>query len=246
MKYHLISKLIILLLSFWLVKVNALDCSPKELNVLNQEAKAVKVNYEEVIEYVSGYGPPEGYEGDPADFKLESSYFKINILNLTSKLYLKIKNEETNFERKINFSNTTNGKYSFNWRDLNKVNTLKYTIYANTPNCYGTKIKASQIRLPKYNWFQDSPACQQAKGFELCEKYIWQNIDEITFNRNIKDYLKRQKESQVREERKPESKINRFWRKNKYYLLGGIGGGVILISLVVGLVIKKKKEQIVR
>lgn len=227
------------------------ECTNKDKVLLGKIAAQVKVSYEEVEEpYPKGtFLPPEGYEGDPEEYVVNKLYFKINAVNITNDVYVKITNNVNSDTKTIKYSDTDNGVYSFNQTDLSKVTTYNYTIYGSIDSsCYDTEIRKGVITLPKFNPVASTMICSTLKDNALCQKYLSADYDYEYIVSSLNKILDKQKKGDekknIKKNESPIKKVTNFINKNKKaVLITGISTATI-VGIVIVILIRRKRSRV--
>lgn len=204
--------------------VNA-ACDYKETAELNQDASAIKITYDEAVEYF--------YTKDGSG-RVEENYFKISIMNLTNKFYIIEKENKSNNENIIKYSTYNDGIATMDWKDLSKVTTLTFNVYAsNLTGCKDKLIRTIYVTLPRYNSYYALEACSNISS-SLCDKYVMsEEIDYFDFLTRLSEVEKTQSEKEDSDD--TNVKLNMG-------IIIGISAGVIILITAVVIIVRRKKE----
>ena len=125
MKKFLFYFMLINVFLFGSIEVKAASsCSYDDQAKMNSAAANVKINYEAKTAEMNpnDYQVPDAYlDTDLENSTLSYYYFQINILNLTNDMYAIITNDNNSDSVRVNYSDTTNGTYYYNWTNLNYI-----------------------------------------------------------------------------------------------------------------------------
>ncbi len=242
--------MLVVMLSWTSVDAASL-CSYERQVELKKIASAVKLTYEEAQEEADPdtYGPPDNYKGDPEDYVLYNSYFKIKVLNLTEDIYIKIENSVNDDVKYIRYEDTDEGTFTLNWKDISKVTTFTYTIYSSDKTlCANEEYRKGIITLPKYNDKHQNVQCLEVPDFYLCQKYISVEVSNEQFYKQIESYKQSKNGADGNkndEDIKNENLMANFIKKNKTALIIGlsvliVGGGVAIV-----VVTKKRRSRVI-
>lgn len=232
-------KIIYFLLLIFLFSTKTLaasNCSYEEQRNLEQKASNIKASYE-VKEKVMD------------DVVVESEVlptykvFNITILNITEDLYVVVKNDVSNNERTIKYSQVKDGMYTFEWDSLESVTNFTIEVYASDKTkCNGEKYKTLYLSTPRYNEFSKRAICDEMKDFYLCQEFVnFAEVDENTFITKIDKY-KTGEVNETGEEvvnKTLTNKMFEFLNEYKYY----IGGGIIVILAIVVVIYRNNSKK---
>lgn len=218
------------------------SCSYKEQAELNNIAANVKANYE-AIDVVVGRGINPDSESTE-EFDVYGRALKINILNITDDVYVKIKNNDTNEERTYYKKDTTDGVVSFNKEDVDSVTSYKIEVYANKYSCTGDLVRTFDFVTPQYNFFSELEICNTYPEYYYCQEFI--TSDNISYDSFINNMEKLKEETKEQEKKKEEkkgllTKIKEFYKKNKIAI--DIAGCIIVVGGITATVILIKKRR---
>ncbi len=160
------------------ISVNAQSaCNYEEQANLTDGINLIKINYNEMEEVAAdgNYLPPEGVANDPdlfEDYEYLITYFEIEITNMTEDYYIIVRNDVNDETFRINYSDTNNGAYSFEERDISKVHRYTFEIYSSdlTP-CKDEVFGVEYETTPRYNYNSEYSVCETYPDEAICEKY---------------------------------------------------------------------------
>lgn len=210
-------------------------CSYKEQTELNQKASNVKVSYEIENEVIQ-------FEDKPAN----TEFFNISILNVTKELYVIVKNNINNEEKKLTFQESNDGIVTFKWDYVDSVTNFTIEVYTTeSTSCPHTKVKTSYLTTPRYNEYYDREVCQENSDFYLCQKYVTQEeVNESNFLEKLEGYKKGEinntGDDLTHEEVTLMDRIFNIINEYKWFILGGT---LIIIISIVLIHQKKTKKQ---
>lgn len=190
-------------------------CSNADMLNVKRDALKVTIDYE--------------LDKDPENVGL----FNITINGLTEDL--SIHEKVTNMYNDWNDTNET-GKLTFQLTGDN----YEFKIYYNM--CSDKSIRTMQLNLPKYNYYADTPSCENIskEDLEVCDEWYQGDLDDETFNKIISDYNKKNEE-QKKQEQQENTILNKIIKfLSNYYLY--IIGVIILIVIITFIMINRKKK----
>ena len=238
-------KVLVLLFSlvFGVLSVNARACTSDEISKINKEAENIKINYE-IIEEKTKYKSEGEDEFNPSGFETEvvKDKIRITVYNITKNMFLLQSNDINSDRKTINYSDTTNGNYSFDVDDLYNLINYKFVVYSNL-DCTLTEIKSINFVKPMRNSYYDYQVCQEHQNVPVCQKYVSSdvNVSESALYDYVTNYKSGNTAPNITSKVAPRDNEN-FFEANKLYIL--IGGGVVLIGVAAYLVISKKRSEL--
>jgi hypothetical protein len=244
---------ILLILCVFLVAkdVNATSsCSYEDQANLNSTSANVKLNYNVETELVdkSQYIVPDSIAGteEESTYELSTYYFKVSVLNVTDKIYVVIKNNQDNNQIRINYGDTTDGSYSFNWTNLENVTNLTANIYSSaSTSCPDELYQTMYLTLPRYNENQFDDICNNYPDYYLCQKFVtYDSISYDDFLSKMNSYDNQQTESETNQENTNLTvwqKILNFISNNKVYFIAGIV--IVLMGATTVIILKKRRSS---
>ena len=247
MKKRLI--LLVLLPAFMIftAKVNAASkCDATELVKINEEAAGVKVTYEEVKEPVDTTGDEPSDFG--IDYEIYRKYFKVNIINVTDNLYIKITDVNKGTTKTFTSKDAVNGIISFKWEDLSAVGNLQTEVYTSqATKCPNENITTTHVVIPMKNVYHEYKACAKNPDNAICKEYVTEKVTPEAYQKLADKDEKKTLEDvskEIEEDEKPS--ITKFIKKNKKGII--IGGSIIIVLGVVTtavVIIKRKRSRII-
>ena len=250
MKKNICYILVVLFLFLTKINVKAVSlCTYEDQAKLNNISANVKVSYEEATGTLdpNKYITPEIYIGtDKENAPITYNYFKINIINITKDLYVKISNNLNSNVNTINYSDTTDGLYSYDWKDLSKVAELTIDVYSSKEtNCPNELYYKSYFTVPRVNEHSFDDVCSENADYYLCQKYVtYDPIDYDSFYEKMDTYVEEKlniENSSSNETNKTFfQKIIAFISKQKYIFIGVLA---VIILFTIIMIIKSKKNR---
>ncbi len=232
--------------------VNA-ACSVEENSKLYKEASNVKVSYEVLQRDASndpGFNFPDGMTDEQIEnFTWMEDYFRIYISNLTTNLYVEVKNNVTDEVKTYSYSDSNNGIVSFDQMDKEQIYNYTVTVYSSiNTNCEGTKLYTAYTSTPMFNYVSDEPACEGVEEFYACKK--WLSVP-ITNMETLYDRIEKYKEGLIDkdgEEKEEPSKeeekgFKKFVKENKAIIIATTVCIVAVGGLVTVIIVKKQRSK---
>ena len=148
--------LFFILLSFLFINSVNAECSYQERKQLLNEAKAVDISVEPILNDNNEYD------------------FKFNVINITEDFFIKYYNTNNGEENVINYELSNGGIFSFVDTDTYSVYNYKFEFYSTNNNCYADKISSRSITKPMYNMYSENVNCtyDNNKNFKYCAKFF--------------------------------------------------------------------------
>ncbi len=213
--------LFFILLSFIFINSVNAECSYQERKQLLNEAKAVDISVEPILNDNKEYD------------------FKFNVINITENFFIKYYNTNNGEENVINYELSNGGIFSFVDTDTYSVYDYKFEFYSTNNNCYADKISSRSITKPMYNIYSDNVNCtyDENKNFKYCSKFLTkdENLSLDEFYEKMLDYSEEKQTYDV-DENDNESFI-------KSYLIYIIIFVIFLITIIILLIIRKKRSE---
>ena len=240
-------KLIVLLISvvFGIVNVNARTCTKSEIDKVTKDAENIKINYE-IIETKTKVKSTVDQEYAPAgtEYEVVNDTIRVTIYNITKDMFLQQTNDLNNEKKAINYSDTTNGNYSFDVE--NKANLINYTfiVYTNM-DCDMQRIKTINFVKPMKNPLYEMQACREYQNVPICAKYVTSepNIEDGALVEYLQKYQKGGHQSpDIITSKKAGRTEESFYEAYKPYILTGIG--LVVIGAAAYIVISRKRSEI--
>jgi hypothetical protein len=232
-------------LFFGLTNVKAASsCSYDEQAKLNGEVANIKASYEEATGVVDSslYTVPDDIVGTDKekDYQLNYYYLKVNMLNITDKFYIKMTNSQNSDEVTIKNSDTKDGAYTFDWKNVDAVTTLTFTVYStDKTGCANEVYRIFYLTLPRYNDYSEYDLCSNHQNSSLCQRFV--TIDEISMDDFLNQVSPVDKNGVSQYgSLKWYEKIGKFVTENKWWF---IGGGVAIAGVVTYIVIRRKRSK---
>ena len=212
--------LFFILLSFIFINSVNAECSYKERKQLLNEANAVDISVEPVLNDNNEYD------------------FKFTFVNLSSNFFVKYYNTNNGVENIINYELTDKGTFSFIDDNTYTAYDYKFEFYSTNDNCYADKINSRSITKPKYNLYSENVNCtfDENKDFKYCAKFLNKN-ENITleeFYSKMLDYNNEKQTAYVDDTKES------FFKKYYIYIILPI---IVVIAIVILLVIKKQRSE---
>ncbi len=237
---------IILILSMFLslsiLKVNAATtCDATEISRLNSIASKVKINYEIEKKIVEN----ENYKIDGGQPTMEVPNVLLDIYNVTDDIFIMVSNNLNSNKKTILYSDTTDGKYALDTYDnFNGIAVYTFDIYAKSEPCKPRKLKSITYTKPIENPLYRMEICQNNLDVPMCSQFVTEideNRDLTKIEEEINNY--RNNINSTVTTNKNNNKDNNavlFIKDNKYYIAGGT---LIVVGIVAGLIIWKKRRD---
>lgn len=245
------------------LNVNAAACKSSEIAQAQKDASNIKINYEAVEETKSAYV----YDQDTKTITNEKYDYivrtmNINLYNVTKNIYIvqtekkyytdgvsnipldenkdpvEYKDEYIN-KKVINYSDTNNGKYTFNTKNILEYTDYKFEIYSNFSNCDNTLVRTINYRKPRFNEYSENLICQNNVDIPLCQKYIIKDIElnGKDFETEVQKYLKSNSNNSSTNPEKTS-------KSNKSIIIYSAIGTLLVGGLVTYLFVSKKRRTI--
>lgn len=214
--------LCLMLLSFIFINSVDAECSYQERKQLLNEAKSVDISVEPILNDNNEYD------------------FKFNVINITEDFFVKYYNTNNGEENVINYELSNGGIFSFVDTDTYSVYDYKFEFYSTNNNCYADKISSRSITKPMYNMYSENINCtyDNNKNFKYCAKFLTKdyNITIEEFYEKMLDYNSKKQTQDVVDNEES------FFEKYIVYIV--ISTGVILLSIIAVVIIKKRREKL--
>ncbi len=239
-------KLLVFIVTFILtpqVILGASNCSLERQVELDKNAGLIKVSYKEEKELLdsSEYVVPETVI-DEENFEVWYNYFSIDFINITSDYYVILENNVNDEKITINYNDLdSNGKYSYDWKDLSKVTTFTAKVYTSeNVECSDEVVRTLYLTVPKYNIYHAMDVCEEYKEESICAKYItYENFNVAAFDKKMEAIINDSLEETKKEE-KATNKVFEFLKQNKTII--SISTGVLIIGVAFVVVILKRRN----
>lgn len=201
--------------------VNAAVCDDDNIDKLKERASKVNITYEMDNDYVNENG------------EKEKGVYKIIVTGLEE--YTSIRIRDLNINEKYTSDNQGNIIIKNVESGIKKV-----SIYFDI--CDALLITKT-LNIPIFNKYSQREECNGITDLDVCmEDYKYQ-LNEGTFQKKIKEYkeAKEQEENEIKKESKISIFFNNFVEFLKNYYLYIIGIIVLVVSLTIYIVVKKKR-----
>ncbi len=222
--------------------VEASSCSYSEQAELNNIAANVKVTYDVVEIYNGKLINPENDQ----EFDSYRKGLKINILNVTDEISVKVTNNITKETKGFTTNDAQDGIISFEHNNIDKVTTYNIEVYANKYSCSGDLIRKIDFIAPMYNSYSELAICNEHPEFYYCQEFLTEeNIDYNTFIEKTEELQAKDEEEQKERKHQEQNfleKIKAFYKNNK--LVINITGSVIVVGgLTTAIILIKKRRS---
>lgn len=174
--------------------------------------------------------------------------FKIDILNITEDIYVKVRNDHDSSVLTFYYKDTNEGIATFQTKNSDALITYTVEIYSNKYSCVGEKFREFTFTTPMYNDYSQLQVCTDYPEFYYCQEFISsENVGWDTFYSNLEKY-KEEKVKKEQEEAKNKSIIERikdFYKQNAIVINSvGIVIVVIMGAATTVILIKKKRSRV--
>lgn len=214
--------LFLTLLSFIFINSVDAECTYQERKQLLNETKSVDISVEPILNDNNEYD------------------FKFNVINITEDFFIKYYNTNNGEENVINYELSNGGIFSFVDTDTYSVYNYKFEFYSTNNNCYADKISSRSITKPMYNMYSENVNCtyDNNKNFKYCAKFLTKdyNITIEEFYDKMLDYNSKNQTQDI------DDNEESFFGKYIVYIV--ISTGVILLSIIAVVIIKKRREKL--
>lgn len=218
-KKNLLIIILILVISFCKVNVEAASCTTDEKNALKQEAK--------MIEIITNL--------DSEENPLHEHYYSITFNNWNEKFYIE---DSKGTIYQMMPGHTPDKLYGIYFPG--SVITFKvYGAYKQT--CAYTLLATIRVTFPHYNDYYLSPLCEGIEEYSLCQRTYSGKIEsEAWFEEQIKKYkASLEKKEEPKEEKNIIEEITKYLSENPYIIVITI----VVILLTVIIIIKNIKSN---
>lgn len=236
--------IVLFLCLFGFVGVANAECDNQTIIDLNTKAANVKATYDTKQIVVDEDGNPVSNADASQTEEQDSEYSTIDtadieVLNITEDLSFTITNtDDKTVIGNYSYSDTTDGTFTYQLKDLDKIRNFSIEIYSNNSSCVGTKLRTVTLTTPKYNSYSELSACYGSTEY-YCQKYVTVDI-----NMTTDEIIKKAIDSKTTDEteNKDQTTEQSFWSKYKLYII--IGSIVIILAGVgVGFTVVQRKRS---
>ncbi len=222
-KKNLLIVILILIISFYKINVEAASCTTEEKKALKQEAQAI-----EIIANL-----------DSEESPIHEHYYTISFNNWSNKFYIE---DSKGAIYQMNPGHTPEKLYG-NYAPGSVITFKVYGAYKHT--CAYTLLATIRVTFPYYNDYYLSPLCEGIEEFNLCQRTYSGKIEsEAWFEEQIKKYkASLEKQEEPKEEKNIIEEITKYLSENPYIIVIAI---VVIILIIVIIVrnIKANKKKI--
>lgn len=160
---------------------------------------------------------------------------RIDVEGLTENTYAIVINDYNDTKNTYNYSDTEEGKFSFNTDNVNKKINYVIKIYSVDTTCSIEPLNTLSVRTDKFNSYSMNDVCRNPYGIELCGAFY--DVGDMTY-----EEFNEKVSALVEEESKPFSKkLGSFIAK--YYLYILIPFLIIVGIYVVRIIILKRGKK---
>lgn len=160
-----------------------------------------------------------------------NAYFNIKVNNLTSDIYFIDSYGKT-------YSGDLNGEA--NLSNYPSGNSYSLSFYGSN-SCFGEKISTLYVTTPTYNPYYLNSVCDDAKEYELCQKWASHSLSKIEFVQKVKEYKEKKGIIDDSDIKKDISYIDftiSFIKSYGIYILG-----IVLVIIIVIKIVRYKKDS---
>lgn len=240
-------KMFCLLFLLFPVYVSAATCSTEDKASLLSESGFVTVNYEEVVNQFTDDDVLYFDEVEGEETEITEVYYtiKVNVLNMSENFYIEATNNVNDETFIIEYSDFTDGTYSFIVEDLSEVVTYKFKVYASSAtNCEGEAFDVNYLVVPKYNWYSNLEICEGNEDAEVCQRYT--TVSDMTSEYVSSKLEALSADAEADDETDDSSTDDGSYldviSENYILIISGVIGVVLVITILV--VITKKRSDL--
>lgn len=173
------------------------------------------------------------------DYSVENNdvSFSVTVTNLVPEIYF----IDSKTGVKYDYWNSIDGELVINdYKNLSG----NYSFYSSIPECYGVKLGSKYYNFPNYNYYYETPICQQNRSFSLCQKWVKVTHSYSELEKIINEYNNKKNNVEPEEEENIEYKetyvnvLVKLYVKYYYYILIGI----IAVCTTIMFISKKKNS----
>ena len=230
-----ILKLLVILSLVAVPRINA-ACNYQETAELNKEVANIKITYE-VAEGIFTRNDADTGE----EFEDTYNFFKINILNLSDKFYIKYSNNQNKNTKTYDSSNASNGLISFDWKDLSKVTTMTFNVYTTSKtSCKNELYRTIYLTVPRYNPYHSWGICEGKENVSLCDEYV--TSEELDYEEFV-SRVNKVSQSNSGNKTNNNNNVNDVNTSAQSTYIYIIGGAILVITIIVIIVVSQKKRN---
>lgn len=209
-----------------LTSAKADGCTYDIQAMMMQDASKIGIHYEETGTYLNVI--IEGLNG--------SYYIKTTTTNLDG--------EDVRFQETIYGSSTTN-KQTILWTNTKSISEVIFDVYgSNTTACPNYKLTSIRLTLPMYNTYSKDDKCKGNQDKYVCKEFVTNTITREEFDRAFQNKItidvEDEKESTVKKEK--ESKVEKFFKENKAFIIAG--SCLIVFGTITGVILYRRKNRL--
>ena len=207
-------------------KVNALECSDKEIIGLKKLKNNIKIKYNHLTE-----------EEAKTKYDIESdNLFTLNFYNVPKNIVVISPYDEGIISNTTgeNITNVLNGGWAFGGDEI------QFPVYTTTNySCYAY-LDSIKVRVPWYNKYSKTDECKANPDFKYCKEFLNIRITEETFKKELKKYIENNKTDPEIEQKE---NLFMYIIKNYYWII--IGVFVLAIISTVVIVKRRKRRRLI-
>lgn len=157
-------------------------CSSKELDEL------IKISDKITAEYYLKMIPSTAVDDFGDLMEGEQPVIELKVSNLTSDVYIIVKNSLNDETKKYMFEDTTDGVFTFEGVSLDEKVTYTFEVYSNKYDCINEIIRSFSLKTKIYNTYSTMLTCVQYPDFSLCDEFVDQRVSYNTFFAKLDNY----------------------------------------------------------
>ncbi len=221
----------------------ASTCNNADKAELNKMAYNVTANYEIVDIYD---GQMEDFESSTTPTTIDNYVrgLRINILNITEDIYVKVTSKNDDTVKTYNYSDTENGIVSFETKDVEELNTYTIEVYSNKASCKDELQRTLTLQTPMFNFYSQLEICEGKQDYYYCQEFIpTERVTATYFYQDIENYEKEQEEKKNEENNKNFiDKLKEFYENNKL-IIYSVGIVIVVAGVATTVILVKKKRS---
>ena len=222
--------ILLFIISFLFVSsVSAGTCNKSDADKLNLAASHVKLTYTK--EDNSQYKKITA-NNEETTYKVPNYTFKISVYNITEDIYINIKDDKTNLDRNIYYSDTSDGVYTIENKDFGSIYKYTVSVYSNVGDCKDTLLLTRSIIKPKYNAYSEFEYCKTSSKSQ-CQEFIKNDLS----IKNEEDFYK--SIGIVKKDKKDDNKENKnlsikeiFTMNKRIYIISAIITAIVVLVII--------------